>query len=102
VNQSSIDELIKWRDRMAESIDWGNEAPVVKVKPVWEYEERTAKIGECRLTHKVEEGSWTWMVYHQPSNIRISGYTKTSSRAEELSINAANWLNAGMPATQEK
>lgn len=72
----------------------------------WEYEKREARIGVVKITLKMnEEGDgtdWICLATAGMSNgTKITGTEKLSSRAEELAINAAAWLNAGMPAPKE-
>lgn len=70
----------------------------------WEYEKREAMIGNCKavISMNHDGDGWDWIVTSTGGTraTRISGTEKLASRAEELVINAANWLNAGCPATE--
>ncbi len=63
----------------------------------WEYEEKNAVIGASKIRITRNGNEWFYTVTHEKTG-QVTGSTKLVSWAEEKSINAAKWLNAGMPA----
>lgn len=64
------------------------------------YEEKEATIGDTKIAIAMEEGAWKWTASRSRLDVIVKGSERLQSRAEELAINAAAWLNAGMPAPE--